>query len=55
MMTIIMFGFGVALVVMSVGIGVAVSKDVLELIDFAYDPNDSTNGPRKADVPLEHD
>ena len=46
MMTIFMFGLGAALMFMIVGIGVAVSKDVLDLIDFAYDPNDPTNGLR---------
>jgi hypothetical protein len=38
-MTIFMFGLGAALMVMIVGIGLAVSKDIMELIDFAYDPN----------------
>ena len=46
-MTIFMVGLGAALVVVIVGIGVAVSKDVMELIDFAYDPNNSSNEPRR--------
>jgi len=35
-----MFGLGVALVVMIVGIGLAIPKDVMKLIEFWYDPND---------------
>jgi len=46
MMPIFMFGLGVALVVMIVGIGLLVAKDVTELIDFACDPNNAPNGPR---------
>ncbi len=46
-MGILMFGLAAALVVMIVGIGVALSKDVMELIDFGYDPNDPSNGPRR--------
>ena len=46
-MAVFMFGLGVALVVMIVGIGLAISRDVMELIDFRYDPNDPTNGPRR--------
>ena len=44
MMTIFMVGLGAALVVMIVGIGVLVTKDVADLLDFAYDLN---NGPRR--------
>jgi hypothetical protein len=40
MMTVFMFGLGVALVIMIVGIGLAISKDVMELNEFGYDPND---------------
>lgn len=47
MMTIFMVGLGAALVVMIVGIGLAVSKDVTELIDFACDSNNPTNGSRR--------
>jgi hypothetical protein len=46
-MTIFLFSLGAALVVMIVGIGLAISRDVMELIDFRYDPNDPTNGPRR--------
>ena len=46
-MAIFMFGLGVALVVMIVGIGFAISKDAMELIDLRYDPNDPSNGPRR--------
>ena len=42
-----MVGLGVALVFMIVGIGVLVTKDVMDLIDFACDPNNPTNGPRR--------
>ena len=45
MMTIFMVGLGAALVVMIVGIGLALSKDVTDLIDFAYDPH---NAPKRA-------
>jgi len=41
-----MFGLGVALLVMIVAIGLPVAKDVKELIDFACDPYNPTNGPR---------
>jgi len=44
MMTLFMAGLGAALVVMIIGIGLALSKDVTDLIDFAYDPN---NVPRR--------
>ena len=44
MMTVFMIGLGAALVVMIIGIGLALSKDVTDLIDFAYDP---TNAPRR--------
>ena len=44
MLTIFMVGLGAALVVMIVGIGLALSKEVTDLIDFAYDPH---NGPRR--------
>jgi hypothetical protein len=40
-----MVSLGVAIVVMIVGIGWAVSKDVLELIDFVHDTNNPTNNP----------
>ena len=43
MMPIFMFGLGVAMIV---GIGLFVVKDVMELTDFACDPNNPTNGPR---------
>ena len=43
MMTLFMAGLGAALVVMIVGIGLALSKDVTDLIDFPYDPH---NAPR---------
>ena len=46
MMPIFMFGLGVAMVVRIVGIGLLVVKDVKDLIDFAFDPNNPTNGPR---------
>jgi ABC-type antimicrobial peptide transport system permease subunit len=46
-MTIFRVGLGASLVVMIVGIGLALSKDVTDLIDFAYDPNYPTNGPRR--------
>ena len=46
-MAIFMFGPAAALVVMIVGIGVAFSKDAMELIDFGYDPNDPSSGPRR--------
>ena len=46
-MAIFMFGLAAALVVMIVGIGFAMSKDVMELIDFGYDPNDPSNGLRR--------
>jgi hypothetical protein len=45
MMPIFMFGLGVALVVMIVGIGLLVAKDVTDLIDLACDPDNPTNGP----------
>ena len=38
-MPIFMFGLGAALVVMIVGIGLAVAKDVMKMIDYACDPN----------------
>jgi hypothetical protein len=47
MMPIFMFGLGVALVVMIVGIGLLVAKDVTELIDFACDPKNPPNGHRR--------
>ena len=34
-MTIFMFGLGAALVVMTVGIGLLVAKDVKKMIDFS--------------------
>jgi hypothetical protein len=43
-MAMLMVGLGVALAIMSVGIGWAVSKDMKDLIDFGYDP---TNEPRR--------
>jgi hypothetical protein len=45
MMPIFMVGLGVALVVMIVGIGLLVAKDVTDLIDLACDPDNPTNGP----------
>jgi hypothetical protein len=36
-----MVGLGMALLVMIVGIGWAVSKDVMELIDFVHDTNNN--------------
>jgi hypothetical protein len=47
MMAVFMFGLGVALVVMIVGIGLLVAKDVTELIDLTFDPNNPPNGPRR--------
>lgn len=44
MITIFMVGLGAALIAMIVGIGLALSKDVTDLMDFGYDP---TNGPRR--------
>ena len=41
MMPIFMVGLGMALLVMIVGIGWAVSKDVMELIDFVHDTNNN--------------
>ena len=46
-MAIFMFGLGVALVVMIVGIGLLVAKDVTERIDLTSDPNNPPNGPRR--------
>jgi len=40
-MPIFMVGLGMALLVMIVGIGWAVSKDVMELIDFVHDTNNN--------------
>ena len=40
-MSIFMVGLGMALLVMIVGIGWAVSKDVMELIDFVHDTNNN--------------
>ena len=46
MMPIFMFGLGVAMVVMIVGIGLLVAKDVKELIDFVSETNNNpTNSP----------
>ena len=42
-MPMFMVSLGVAIVVMIVGIGIAFSKDVLELIDFVHDTNDPKN------------
>jgi hypothetical protein len=47
MMPIFMVGLGVALVVMIVGIGLLVAKDVTELIYFASDRINPTNGSRR--------
>jgi len=44
-MPIFMVGLGVALVVMIVGIGLLVAKDVTDLIDLACDPDNPTNDP----------
>jgi hypothetical protein len=46
MIPIFLFGLGVALVVMIVGIGVFVVKDVMELIDFVHNTNNPTHSPR---------
>jgi hypothetical protein len=46
-MGIFMFCLAAALVVMIVGIGFAISKNVMELIDFGYDRNDPSNGLRR--------
>jgi len=46
-MTIFMVGLGAALVVMIVGIGLAVFKDVRDLIDFAYDADNLSHEPRR--------
>ena len=45
MIPIFMLGLGGALVVMIVGIGLLVAKDVTELIDLACDPDNPTNSP----------
>ena len=45
MIPILMMGLGVALVVMIVGIGLLVAKDVTELIDLARYPDNPTNSP----------
>jgi len=47
MMPIFMVGLGVALVVMIVGIGLLVAKDVTDLIDLACDPDNPTNDPQR--------
>ena len=47
MMPLFMVGLGVALVVMIVGIGLLVAKDVTELIYFASDPINPTNDSRR--------
>lgn len=47
MMPIFMVGLGAALVVMTVGIGLAVVKDVKKMIAYAVDPNNPTKGPRR--------
>jgi hypothetical protein len=47
MMPIFMFGLGVAMLVMIVGIGLLVVKDVMELIDLVHETNNPTNGPRE--------
>ena len=39
MRILFMVGLGAALVVMIVGIGLALSKDVMELIALGYNPN----------------
>ena len=44
MIPIFMLGLGVALVVMIVGIGLLVAKDVTELIDLARYPDNPTKG-----------
>ena len=46
MMPIFMVSLGVAIVVMIVGIGWAVSKDVLELMDSIHDTNNPPDSPR---------
>ena len=46
MMPIFMVSLGVAIVVMIFGIGWAVSKDVLELMDFVRDTNNPPASPR---------
>ena len=46
MMPIFMFGLPVAMVGIIVGIGLFVVKDVKDLMDFSFDPNNPTNGPR---------
>jgi hypothetical protein len=48
-----MFGLGVAIMVMIVGIGLLVAKDVTDLIDLACDPDNPTKGPGEAEVPLQ--
>ena len=45
---IFMLGLGVALVVMIVGIGLLVAKDVKKMIGYAPDPNTPPNGPRRS-------
>ena len=51
MMSLFMVGLGVALIVMSVGIGLAISKDMMDLIEFGYAPNDHKNASRHYDSP----
>ena len=48
MMSMFMFGLGVALLITIVAIGLLVAKDVKELIDLASDlaANNPINGPR---------
>jgi hypothetical protein len=53
MMPIFMVSLGVAIVVMIVGIGWAVYKDVLELMDSVHDTNNPRTAPGPCDVPLQ--
>ena len=53
LMTIFIVCLGAALVVMMVGIGLAVSKDMMDLIDFACDSNNPIKVPGAYDVPLQ--
>ena len=46
-MPIFMVGLGVALVVITVAIGLAVVIDVKKMIAYAVDPNKPTHGPRR--------
>jgi hypothetical protein len=42
-MSLFMYSLGAAMVFMIIGISLAVTKDVRQLSDFPYDPNNPTN------------